>query len=417
MTKLEEKRRDRAKLVADARAILDKAETETRKLTAEEQQKYAAIFTDVREMGDEIKRYEQQEAAEAELARSQGTSGARPDPADAGAAAQGEQAQRDARKRELRAAFNRFLAVGPQALKPEELRALQSDTDVSGGYLRAPEEFVASLIKFVDDAVYIRQGATKFTLTQAASMGFPSLDTDVSDADWTTEIGTGSEDSSMATGKRELKPHPLAKLIKVSKTLLRTGAVGVEELVRQRLGYKQAVTQEKAFLTGTGAAQPLGVMTASAQGISTSRDYATGNDTTSIKFDGLIGCKYNLKPQYRNSMKTRWLFHRDGVSQIVKLKDGEGRYIWQPSVVVGQPDMLLNIPVWESEFMSNTFTTGLYVGILGDWSFYWIVDTLNMQIQRLEELYAATNQTGFISRSEVDGAPVLEEAFSRVKLG
>ena len=39
-----------------------------------------------------------------------------------------------------------------------------------------------------------------------------------------------------------------------------------------------------------------------------------------------------------------------------------------------------------------------------------------MQVQRLVELYAATNQVGFIGRLETDGMPVLEEAFSRVTL-
>jgi HK97 family phage major capsid protein len=39
-----------------------------------------------------------------------------------------------------------------------------------------------------------------------------------------------------------------------------------------------------------------------------------------------------------------------------------------------------------------------------------------MTVQRLVELYAETNETGFIGRAEVDGAPVLAEAFARVKL-
>jgi HK97 family phage major capsid protein len=45
-----------------------------------------------------------------------------------------------------------------------------------------------------------------------------------------------------------------------------------------------------------------------------------------------------------------------------------------------------------------------------------IADALSMQIQRLNELYAETNQVGFIGRLGTDGAPVLEEAFVRVKL-
>ena len=54
--------------------------------------------------------------------------------------------------------------------------------------------------------------------------------------------------------------------------------------------------------------------------------------------------------------------------------------------------------------------------MLGDFQHYWIADALSMQIQRLNGLYAETNQVGFIGRLETDGAPVLEEGFVRVKL-
>lgn len=78
--------------------------------------------------------------------------------------------------------------------------------------------------------------------------------------------------------------------------------------------------------------------------------------------------------------------------------------------------MLLGSPFNMSEYAPNTFTTGQYVGIFGDFSNYWIADALDMQVQRLVELYAATNQTGLIGRMETDGMPVLAEAFARVKL-
>jgi HK97 family phage major capsid protein len=130
--------------------------------------------------------------------------------------------------------------------------------------------------------------------------------------------------------------------------------------------------------------------------------------------DGLIAAKYALKDAYR--MKANWLFHRNAVEQVSKLKDGDGQYLWQPSVQAGQPDRLFNLPIVTSEFAPNTFTTGLYVGLLGDFSFYWIVDSMDLEIQRLVELYAETNQTGFIGRAFTDGQPVLAEAFARVKL-
>jgi HK97 family phage major capsid protein len=58
----------------------------------------------------------------------------------------------------------------------------------------------------------------------------------------------------------------------------------------------------------------------------------------------------------------------------------------------------------------------LYVGIIGDFSFYYIADSLQLEFQRLDELYAGNSQVGFIARLESDGMPVLEEAFARVKL-
>jgi len=130
--------------------------------------------------------------------------------------------------------------------------------------------------------------------------------------------------------------------------------------------------------------------------------------------DGLISAKYALKGAYWN--KADWIFHRDVLAIVSKLKDGEGQYMWRQSVLAGEPDTLLGRPVLMSEYAPNTLTTGQYVGIIGDFSNYWIADALDFQVQRLVELYAETDQTGFIGRLECDGMPVLAEAFARVKL-
>ena len=50
-------------------------------------------------------------------------------------------------------------------------------------------------------------------------------------------------------------------------------------------------------------------------------------------------------------------------------------------------------------------------------SYYWIADSMDLQIQVLKELYAEANQTGYIARQETDGMPALAEAFARIKLG
>jgi HK97 family phage major capsid protein len=295
-----------------------------------------------------------------------------------------------------------------------EKRALQADLDVSGGYLVAPQQFVTQLIKGVDDAVFMLNRSTSFPVTSSDSLGAPSLDTDPADPAWTAEIGAISEDSSMAFGGRELVPHQLTKLVKVAEKLLMISAIPPEPLVRQRLEYKFSTTFESAALNGDGAGKPLGIFTASAQGISTGRDVNTDMSTTAVTFDGLKSVKGTLKQNYRG--RAVWVAHRDLETQVAKLKDGEGQYQWQQSTVAGDPDRLLGSPLLLSEYAPNTFTTGQYVAVYGDLSWYWTAIMQSVVFQRLNELYIANGQIGFRSKMWGDGMPVLEEAFVRAKL-
>lgn len=406
--KLKQLTERRVKAIKDARALLEKAEGEKRAMSAEENTAWDKFMAEAEECRAAIEQEEKQIAAEASLAAAANEPLALRDGAQGG-----QQATANPAEAVQRAAFVRYLLHGRDALNAQEVRALQADVDASGGTLVTPQTFIQSLIKGLDNEVLVRQHATKHQITNSETLGAPSLDADPDDADWTGEITSVTADSTMATGKRVLTPRPLSKLIKVSNKLLRL-VPSAESLVSDRMSYKFGVTHEKAFLTGSGASQPLGVFTASGDGISTGQDVSTGNTTTEIRIDGLKAAKYKIKSQYWP--KARWIFHQDAVAQIAKLKDGTGAYYWAESVRVGEPDRLLNLPAHISQYAPNTFTTAQYVGILGDFSYYWIVDALNMTIQRLVELYAATNQIGFIGRMESDGMPVLEEAFARVKL-
>lgn len=401
--RLKRLREQRGVAVTEMRAIVDAAEAEKRDMTAEEMQKHTSAFNKVDGLRQQIEAEErtiEAERAAAEIAAEAEERNKKP------AGTKEERAMR---------AFRGYLKSGSIFGEgAEDLRALQAGSDVEGGYIVAPGQFVAQLLKGVDNAVFVRKRATVFQIPKAESLGVPTLDADAADADWTTELQTGTEDTSMRFGKRELRPHPLAKRIKVSKKLLRASALPIESIITDRLNYKFGITAEKAYMTGDGQQKPLGVFTASNDGIPTSRDVSTGNTATSITFDGLIEAKYSVKAQYWPT--SSWIFHRDAVKQVSKLKDGDGQYLWRMSVREGEPDSVLGRPMDISEYAPNTFTTGLYVGLFGDLSNYWIADALDLQIQRLVELYAETNQDGFIGRLESDGMPVLAEAFARVKL-
>jgi HK97 family phage major capsid protein len=423
---LREKRERRAAIVGEMKDMLGVAEAAGRDLSAEEKPRYDGLENEFDSLGAQIDREERNAKREAQLAQPLHPETPRANPG----AGDGENREMRANATpEYRKAFSQYLRGNGQSA---ELRALAMDTDTSGGFVVAPQEFSDQLIKFVDNQVFIRGLATVARVENAQSLGVPSLTADPDDADWTVELGTGNEDSAMAFGKREFRPHPLAKRIKVSAKLLRAatafrvasrdagGAANgstVDDLVLARLGYKFGVAEEKSFMTGTGAQQPLGLFTASADGIPTSRDVLTAG-ATAIVADDLINVLYSLKPQYQQT--ARWGFNRTVVQVIRKVKDTNGQYVWaagaigQASLAAGQPDTILGKPYFMSEYVPNTVTANLYTGICGDFSFYWIADALDVTVQRLVELYAETNQVGFIGRKETDGMPVLAEAFARL---
>ncbi len=420
---LQEMMEKRAGLIAQARGILEKAENESRDATAEERENFDKAIEEsnkVKEDIDALQADEQRksslENAEEDLKRTSGRMTSQGKPSEKPEKEEVRKfeihkgvsielnSERD--KKDYRERFASYLKAG-------EVRGLQAADNSSGGYL-TPEEFSARLIKALDNEVWMRQLSSVMTLRNAASLGAPTLDADPSDPVWTTELSTGSNDDTMSFGKREFKPIGLAKRIKLSKTLVRQTPMDVAQLIVDRLAYKFGAAQENAYLNGSGASQPLGIFTASDMGISTSRDISSGNTQTSFSADGLINAKYAIKSQYRNN--ANWIFHRDAVKTLAKLKDGDGQYLWRQGLAMDEPDNLLNIPIRESEYAPNTFETGNYVGAIGNFNYYNIVDALDMTVQVLSELYAETNQIGYIGRLESDGMPVLEEAFARVTL-
>ena len=411
MSRILELKEKRANLVHQAREMLDKVEAEKRSMTAEENTIYERIDADIDETTKMTEREEKLQNEQRKLGEKEAEKVEAPEEPKV------DWTKLSARERrntdEYRAAYNNWLLEGAAGVTQQELRAMQADSDTGGGYLVTPQQTVMQLIKDVDDLVVMRQLSRTFQLTQAKSLGVPTLATDADEADWTAELKTGNE-TEVAFGKRELRPHPIAKRVKISNTLLRLAAMSPEAIVQERLAYKFAVTQEKAFMTGDGVVKPLGIFTASNDGIPTGQDVSTGNTATSIQADGLIEAKYAMKQQYWP--RARWIFHRDAVKQIRKLKDGNGQYLWQPGISAGAGDTIIGQPYTASEYAPNTFSTGKYVGILADFQYYWIADALDMQLQRLVELYAETNQTGYIARMELDAMPILAEAFVRVKL-
>lgn len=423
----------RAKAVHDAREILDRAEREKRDLSSEETGRYERIDQEVDALNSKIAAAEQKAAA-----------GRRPVPPTVPGAVKGgdgaaltieypaglniPQRLRGRRARtnvlrpgtdvHLRAQdryqqqFLKYLKTGREQL------GLQVSKDTKGGFL-APTTWVSELIKTVDDMVWMRQLCRVLPpLGDSVSLGVPTRDSRLTSAEWTAEIPASdiAEDDSLTFGKRELMPHLLMKMVKAGNKLLRSSSISADSFIRDELSYCYSTTLENVYCTGTGQQQPLGIFVASDDGVPTSRDVLAAT-TTNFTADNIIDLLYNLKPQYQQN--ATGLFHRDTVKRIRKLKSGDGDYLWQPGLD-GTPSTIMGRPYVQSEFApgeDDDYTAGQYIGMFADfYAGYWIVDSLQLEVQVLAELFSLRNQTGYVGRLETDGAPVLPEAFSRLKL-
>ena len=136
--------------------------------------------------------------------------------------------------------------------------------------------------------------------------------------------------------------------------------------------------------------------------------------TDSDKVDALIDMQTALDPAYEVSGSVGWVFKKSTLGSIRKLKDAENRYIWQPGLRAGEPDMLLGDPYALDQSFPDA-TAGNRPILYGDLSQYIIRDVGAMRTRVLPELYAETDEIGMTVWLRSDGEAANEQALLYVE--
>lgn len=389
-----ELRRKRAALIEEARKILDAAEAEGRSLTAEEQEQWDRIMADVDALKQTIEREERLAVIEKELSEPIETRRLELRPVPEG---QGEDraANLPNSGAEYRAAWNTWMRHGKNLLGPEEYRALNRGTDSAGGYL-VPHELERRLVQALEDENVMRALATVVTMDTDRDV---PIEEDTGEAYWTAEEGDYTE-SDAKFAQKTLRAHKLTRLMRISEELLQDAAFDLEAYVVSNYGRTMGRKEEEAFIAGDGTGKPRGVIL----------DAQVGHmaaSATAIAADEIFDLYHSLRRPYRR--RATWLANDSTILALRKLKDNEGRYIWQPSLAAGQPDTLLGRPIVTSNYVPE-IGAGNRSLVFGDFTFYWVVDRRGRFMQRLGELFAKTGQVGFRAYQRVDGRLILTEA-------
>jgi HK97 family phage major capsid protein len=279
------------------------------------------------------------------------------------------------------------------------LNSLSVGTDSEGGYL-VPDEFERTLIQTLEEENVFRKLA-KIIQTSSGDRKIPVVVTKGTAA-WLDE-GEEFDESDSVFGQTSIGAYKLGTMIKVSDELLNDSVFNLESYISTEFARRIGAKEEEAFLVGDADGKPTGIFNATGG----AQLGITAGSATAITADEIIDLVYSLKAPYRKNAV--FLMNDATVKAIRKLKDGQGQYLWQPSLTAGTPDTLLNRPVYTSAY-APIIEAGAKTIAFGDFGYYWIADRQGRSFKRLNELFATTGQVGFLASQRVDGKLILPEA-------
>jgi HK97 family phage major capsid protein len=293
-----------------------------------------------------------------------------------------------------------------------EFKAFSISDDTLGGYFVLPEIVQNEVIKASILYSPVR-GLARIQPTNQNTVEI-RVRTATLAAQWVAETGTRAETLGEAYGKVVIPTHEMYAFVLFSRQLLEDEYFSLETDVQADIAEQFGVTEGAAFVTGDGNGKPLGFLANVAAG-----NVQTAAGASAILYADVVKVFHKLKPAYRNSPNCQWVFNQNTLSAIRQIVDTTGRPILQAFADSGlnaaNPNTILGKPYVEATDMPD-IATGKRTMAVGDFSKgYRFVDRVQMSVQRLEELFAASGQVGILVHKRVGGQVVLAEALAALQ--
>ena len=273
-----------------------------------------------------------------------------------------------------------------------QMRAQGVGTDTAGGFT-VPQGFIPSLERALLQFGGMRQVSTVLRTATGNELPWPTSDDTSNEGAVLLENNQATE-QDVTFGQVIFHAYKYtSKLIRVSTELLTDSAFDIASQLGQMSGERLARITNRHYTDGDGAGKATGVAFAATLGV-------TAVGTTDFTADELYDLKHSVEPAYR--LAPNWMFNDATLLKLKKLKDGEGRYLWQSSLAGGVPDTLDGDPIQVNQHMAAA-TSALRPIVYGDFSKYVIRDILGVRSLRLVERYAEFDQQGFVSFLRTDG--------------
>lgn len=280
------------------------------------------------------------------------------------------------------------------------LRNLSVGSSTAGGNTAAPE-FLAELIRPLRDfSSVLGAGARIITTSHGNEITAPSLTSAGAAAKANEGQQIGGTDP--AFGQKTLKAFKFGQYLGISRELIDDSAIDIEALVVSLIGENIGALLGEQLAVGEGTTETEGLFTAATVG-------KTGETAGGLfTFDDIIDVLYSVSAPYR--VRGAWIFADTALAAARKLKDQNGAYLWQPSVQVGQPDLILGKAVHTDAYVDGPGAGNKPFGF-GDVSRYWVRFVNSLRIERSEHALFGSDQVAFRGVLRADGALTDASAF------
>jgi HK97 family phage major capsid protein len=303
-------------------------------------------------------------------------------------------------------AFTAYCRSGMEGLDAEhrqalmanrlELRAQASNPGSAGGFL-IPEGFWAKVTETMKAYGGVMSVANVLTTATGNKLPWPTND---DTANIGEQIGENTPvgEQDLVFGSKELDAYIFSsKMVKMPWALLQDEVIGIENLLARKLGERLGRIHNLKQTTGTGVDTPEGLLTNAVIGKTT----ATGQ-VAAITYDDLIDLEHSVDPAYRALGRCGFMFNDLTLRTLRKVKDSEGRPLWEPSLQTGAPSTFNGRPYTINQDMP-VLAAGSKSVAFGDFNSGYVVRTVKeATLVRLNERFAESLQVGFFAYDRMD---------------
>ena len=379
----------RAKAWETAKDFVNTHEDKNGNLSAEDAATYSRMEAEIEELTNSIDRQQRAERREQELSK----------PVNSPITGKPYKDEPQGEKKTGRASdeYRQAMLTAMRTNFRQVANVLQEGVDADGGYL-VPVEYDNRLIEVLKEENIMRGLATRITTSGEHKINIAAT---TPAALWVEEGGALTFGDA-TFDQKFVDSHKLHVAIKVTEELLYDSAFDLEKYIITQFGKALANAEEDAFLNGDGKGKPYGIFDAATGGES------AGTLSADIKADDIFDLIYKLKRPYRKGAS--FIMNDKTIAQIRKLKDNNGQFLWQPSLVAGEPDQIAGYTVRTSAYAPENAIA------FGDYSYYNIADRGARSFKTLNELFAGNGMVGFVAKERVDGLLLLPEAIQIMNL-